>query len=429
MADDLVTKDFFTDQDLVADPYDYFDALRDVCPIHREPHHGVMMVTGYDEATEIYNDNDNFSACNSVSGPFPGIQAQMEGDNVDAVIEANRDRLPMSDQIITMDPPKHTDHRSLLMRLITPKRLNENEEFMWRLCDEQLETFIDSGSCEFISDFAQPFAMLTVADLMGVPVDDRDTFTANLLRRTDDQGIGSTDEQAMVQNPLEFLYDQFVEYVEDRRANPRDDVLTGLAQATFPDGSTPDPLDVARIAANVFMAGTETTVRLLSTMLKFMCEDPALQQRLRDDRSLIPGFIEETLRIESPVKGDFRLARNTCPVGGVEIPAGTTVMVVNGAANRDPAKFPDPHTLDIERGNARQHLAFGRGAHTCPGAPLARAEGKVSLERILDRMADIRFAESVHGPEGRRRFSYVPTFILRGLTHLELEFTPQEAPR
>lgn len=426
MSDELLTKNFFTDQDLVGDPYPYFDALRNACPIHREPHHEVLMVTGYDEAVEIYNDADHFSACNSVSGPFPGISAPMEGDDVGAVIDAHRDELPMADQIITMDPPTHTDHRSLLMRLITPKRLKENEEFMWRLADRQLDTFIDRGSCEFIADYAQPFALLVVADLMGVPDDDRRMFTEQLLHRPDDHGVGGTHEKAMAKNPLEFLYEQFVAYVEERRREPADDVLSGLALATFPDGSTPEPIDVARIAANVFSAGTETTVRLLSTMLRFLAEDPALQQRLRDDRSLIPNFVEEVLRIESPVKGDFRLARRTCPVGGVDITAGSTVMVVNGAANRDPARFPDPHTLDPERENARQHLAFGRGAHTCPGAPLARAEARVSLERIFDRMADIRVAEEVHGPAGRRNFAYVPTFILRGLTHLGLEFTPQE---
>jgi cytochrome P450 len=111
-------------------------------------------------------------------------------------------------------------------------------------------------------------------------------------------------------------------------------------------------------------------------------------------------------------------------VGGVEIPAGTTVMVLNGAANRDPRRFDDPNEFRIERTNARQQIAFGHGAHTCPGAPLARAEGRVSLERVLDRMLDIRISEAEHGPPGDRRYDYVPTYILRGLQRLHLEFTP-----
>ncbi len=422
---DLDNQNFFTDQDLVTDPYGYFDHLRSQCPVHPEPHHNVMMITGYGEAIEVYNNTDGFSACNSVTGPFPGFPVPLEGDDISDLIAEHRDKLPMSDQLPTMDPPTHTDHRALLMRLITPKRLSENEEFMWHLADRQLDTFIDEGRCEFIRDFAQPFALLVVADLLGVPDDDRDHFTENLLHRPKEHGIGSTDEHAMAHNPLEFLYGQFTGYIEDRRANPRDDVLTGLASATFPDGSIPEVIDAVRIAANLFAAGTETTVRLLSTMLYFLAEDLELQERLRADRSLVANFVEESLRIESPIKGDFRLTRCQVTVGGVDLGAGTTVMVLNGAANRDPGQFPDPHTLDIERSNARTHLAFGRGVHTCPGAPLARAEARVSLSRILDRMADICISESVHGPPGERRFTYVPTHILRGLAYLGLEFHGQ----
>jgi cytochrome P450 len=230
----------------------------------------------------------------------------------------------------------------------------------------------------------------------------------------------------MVRNPLEFLYQRFSDYTEERRRSPREDVLTGLATAKFPDGSTPDAGDVARIASNVFAAGQETTVRLLGTALQFIAEDPELQQLLRDDRSRIPGFVEETLRLESPVKGDFRLSRKPTTIDGVEIPAGTTLMVLNGAANRDPRRFPNPNELDVDRANARQHIAFGHGAHTCPGAPLARAEARVSIERLLDRTRDITISEREHGPAGARRYEYAPTHILRGLQHLHLEFTPVE---
>ncbi|MDH3705071.1 MAG: cytochrome P450, partial [Acidimicrobiia bacterium] len=303
----------------------------------------------------------------------------------------------------------------------------ENEAFMWRLADDQIATFVAGGSCEYMNDFAQPFALLVIADLLGVPEADRATFTEALLHRPADHGVGSG-EQAMAKNPLEFLYEQFTAYVEDRRANPTDDVLTGLAQATFPDGSTPEVIDVVRVASNLFAAGQETTVRLLCTALKVLGEDHELQDRVRADRTLIPNFIEEALRYESPVKGDFRLSRVPTSVGGVDMGAGTTVMVVNGAGNRDPRRFPDPDTFDIERENARQHLAFGRGIHTCPGAPLARSEARIAIERILDHTADIGIAEEHHGPPGDRRYDYVPTFILRGLTRLHLEFTPVEPP-
>jgi len=130
--------------------------------------------------------------------------------------------------------------------------------------------------------------------------------------------------------------------------------------------------------------------------------------------------------MESPIKGDFRLSRVTTSVGGVDLPAGTTLMVLNGAANRDPRHFEEPSTFDVVRANARQHLAFGRGIHTCPGAPLARAEARVAIERLLDRTTDIRISERVHGPADDRDFRYLPSFILRGLTTLHLEFALAE---
>ncbi|HYB38613.1 MAG TPA: cytochrome P450 [Mycobacterium sp.] len=422
MVNDLTAMDFFRDDRLVENPYPYFEALRRQCPVLRERHHDVTMVTGWDEAVEVFNDATTFSSCISVTGPFPGFPVPLEGDDVTELIEQHRDELPFSDQLPMLDPPTHTNHRALLMRLITPKRLKENEDAMWMLADRVLDTFLAAGEGEYIKGFAAPFTLFVIADLLGVPDEDRDDFVRNLHRNVGG-GLGSTEGEALAHSPLEFIYGRFATYIEDRRREPRDDVLTGLATATFPDGSTPDVADVVRVATNVFSAGQETTVRLLGTALKVIAECPDIQRLLRKDRSRIPNFIEEALRIDSPVKGDFRLSRVPTAVGGVDIPAGTTVMVLQGAANRDPRRFEDPDTFDPARKNARQHLAFGRGIHTCPGAPLARAETRVGIERLLDRTTDIKINERVHGPADNRRYRYVPTYILRGLTELHLEFT------
>ncbi|TDC88540.1 cytochrome P450 [Actinomadura sp. 7K507] len=420
---DFEALDFFRGDELVDDPYPYFEALRQKCPVQREPHHDVVMITGYDEAVQIYNDVDSFSACVSVTGPFPGLPVPLEGDDISEVIEEHRDKLPFSDQLPTMDPPLHTAHRGLTMRLITPRRLKQNEEMMWQFADRLLETFLDGGEGEIINGFANPFTVLVVADLLGMPEEDRDEFAESIRRGTQaGGGIGGT-EKELAHSPLEFLYDRFTTYIQDRRREPRDDVLTGLATASFPDGSMPEVGDVVRVAANVFAAGQETTVRLLGSAFKLIGEDAGLQERLRTERDRIPGFIEETLRTESPIKGDFRLARKTTTVGGVKIKAGTTVMLLNGAANRDPRHFENPADFVTARENARHHIAFGRGPHTCPGAPLARAEARVAIERLLDRTKDIRISEQAHGPAGARRYRYLPTYILRGLTHLNLEFT------
>jgi cytochrome P450 len=180
--------------------------------------------------------------------------------------------------------------------------------------------------------------------------------------------------------------------------------------------------EVVRTATFLFGAGQETTAKLLSAALRVLGDRPDLAQALREDRSRIPVFIEECLRIESPVKSVFRLARKTTKVGDIDARAGTTVMVSPGAVNRDPRRFENPHEFSLDRRNVREHIAFSRGIHSCPGAPLARVEGRVSLERILDRMADITIDEDSHGPADDRRYTYEPTFILRGLTDLHIKF-------
>jgi cytochrome P450 family 150 subfamily A5 len=423
---DFATANFFRDRQIQDDPYPYFDWVRAQNPVWLEPNHGVYIVTGHAEAKDIYRDpatfpvhgepSGTFSSCNAVSGPFVKFSVPVEdAEDVTDLITRYRHELPFSDQLPTFDPPQHTDHRHLLMRLITPKRLKENEGFMWRYADRLIDAFADSGSCEFVSAYAEPFTMTVVADLEGVPESDHSAFRDHL---------STGNHEAASHKPLEFLYERFTEYIEERRRDPGEDILTGLATATFPDGSTPDVKDAALIAANLFVGGQETTVRMLSFALRMIAERPDLQKLLREDRERIANFIEETLRLESPLRTQFRMTRVRTTVGGVDIPAGASLMLVPGACNRDPRTFEDPHEFDIDRANARQHVAFGFGIHTCAGAPLARAEGKVTLNRLLDRTGDIAISEKEHGPADARRYDYLPTFFLRGLQHLHLELSP-----
>jgi cytochrome P450 len=420
---DIDGPDFFTDNALLAEPYEYLTALRDKCPVLREKHHDVVMVTGYEESLAVYNDVDRFSSCISVTGPFPGFPVPLEGDDISELIAEHRDELPMYDQLPTMDPPAHTRHRGLLTKMITPIRLRENEEFMQGLCALQYDAALGpDGKTEFIGQFAAPFVMLVIADLLGVPESDHQEFIQAMLHGAAGS-IGSSKGEELKHSPLEFLYEKFSTYISGRRREPGQDVLTSLAQATFPDGSLPEVIDVVRVAANLFAAGQETTIRLLSSAVRILAEDKELQARLRADRGLLRNFIEEVLRFESPVRGDFRLTKVPVTVGDADLPAGTTLMLLNAAANRDPRQFADPDTFDVDRENARFHFSFGRGVHICPGAALARTEARISLSQLLDRTTDIWIDEDFHGPAGDRRYHYIPTFILRGLTRLHIGYT------
>jgi cytochrome P450 len=415
---------FFTDPHVAHDPYPYYEYLRGRCPVAHVPGSGVVAVTGYDELVAVYRDSATFSAVNSSLGPFP-LPFDVTGDDISDELEAHRDRFPMSEHLVSFDPPKHTAHRALLNGLFTPKRLKENEEFMWRLADRLIDEFIADGHCEFASAYGQPFPLLVIADLLGVPEADHSMFRELLAGNgpAEDPGwVQRHDDGSVNMNPLAYLDKWFTAYITDRRALPQDDILTEMATQHFPDGSLPEIVDLVRIATFLFIAGHETTARLLSSALRVLAEDPDLQDTSRRNRELVRNFVEEMLRLESPIKSDFRLTRVATTLAGVNLSAGTTMMLLPGAANRDPAHFDCPAELRADRPNARQNVAFARGVHSCPGGPLARIEGRVTIERILDRLSDIRISEAHHGPPDARRFDYVPLYILRGLETLHIEF-------
>jgi cytochrome P450 len=413
--------DFFTDASLCADPYPFFEHLRSKGPVYFEPHHGVAIVTGYAEALAVYNDSTNFSACNTVGGPLPPIPFVPEGDDISAQIKQHRDQMPSSDLLVTYDRPEHPLARGLLMALFSPARLRENEAYLYRLSDRLIDGLLAKGTAEVVSELGNPYATLVITDLLGVPEEDRNTFRDRLGAVP--APIGEAPPESFAQRPLEFLHESFTRYIEERRAAPRSDVLTRLATAKYPDGSTPSVLEVVRVAVNLYAAGQETTARLLATVLRILAEQADLQGRLRNEPARIADFIEEALRLEGPIKANFRLTSKTTKIGDVTVKAGTTVMIAIPTVNRDPRRCERPDEIVMDRPKLREHFAFGRADHACPGAPLARAEVRVMLERLLARTSRIAISAAHHGPEHNRKFDYAPTYLIRGLNALHLDFT------
>jgi cytochrome P450 len=422
MTTDQYDLDFFTDPALIDDPFPFLEGLRGRCPVTPMSHHGVVAVTGYDLAAEIWRDNATYSSINTVTGPFPGLPFTAEGDDIAAEIEANRSAMPMHEYLVTKDQPDHTALRGLLMRLLTPSRLKENEDFIHRLAREQVAAVLELGSFEMHKRFASPFALLVIADLLGIPEADHRTFAGRLGQQLPGPAVGEIDtEQAM--DPLAFLNDYFTTYIEDRRRNPQSDVLTQLALATYPDGSTPPVIEVVRTATFLFAAGQDTVARLMTASLQIIAEDPALQARLRAEPDRIPDLLEEVLRLEGPVKSIARMARRSTTLGDMDIPAGTCVVIFPHAVNRDPERYENPDELDLDRSNSRTHVAFGRGIHSCPGGSLARVEARIALEQLLAATTDISIDAEHHGPADARRYEYEPTYILRGLKALHVTAT------
>ncbi|MCG7609015.1 MULTISPECIES: cytochrome P450 [Mycobacterium] len=420
MTNSVDKADIFTSEEVINDPYSYFDELRSRCPIHEIAQPGVLAVTGYDEAVAVYRNDAAFSSCNAMGGPFPPFPVEPGTDDITDAVRANREHWVFHEFMVTKDGADHDAERSLLRRLMTPKRLKENEDQMAGMADACIDAFIGDGRFEVVQDYGKPFTTMVIADLLGVPAEDRDHFR-KIFTGQHVATLGG--DSPLPENPLEYMYETFGSYIEERRRQPREDVLTALATSTYPDGTLPDTESIVRLATFLFGAGQDTSARLMASSLRFLAEDQDLQAALRADRGRIPEFVEEVLRLESPTMSDFRMTQKTTCVGGVDIPAGTTIMLHPGASNRDPRKFPEPEKFRLDRENVREHIAFGRGVHSCPGGPLARAEGRVTIERFLDRTTSLTLSEEHHGPEGARTFRHDPTYIIRGLTDLHLCFT------
>ena len=304
------------------------------------------------------------------------------------------------------------------MPLFTPGRLKAMDAGFRRVAEELIAEFPASGEVEFIGDYANPLATLIITELLGIPREDRPIFRRYFSGRPAGE-IGASAEE-VGSNPLIEMGMRIAYYIADRRANPRDDLLSQLALARFPDSSEPTLEQAARVASFLFGAGQDTTVKLLGNGFRLLAERHDLQGELRTNPARIGNFIEEMLRFEGSIRASHRLCQRTTEVCGYPIEAGTTVWIANLAVNRDPRRFADPATFDMDRPRLKEHLAFGRGTHTCAGAPLARAETRLSLDILLERFADIRFVDGRHGQEGARTFRYENSYILRGLEELHL---------
>ena len=419
---DLISADVFTDNAVAQDPFPYFEALRAKGPITPLGLRNVISVTGYDEGVAIFKDDIHFFAINTVTGPFLPLDYD-PSQPIDAQIDAARDGNPYLGTIMTADEKHHAKAKTILNGMITPARLKANEEYMYALADQIIDEFIDKGRFNVITDFGSPFAQLTVADLLGVPKEDNAEIRSLVAPSTQLPGnLGGTAD--MSTNPLAIMGMKFFGYIAERRENPRSDVLTLMAQQTYEDGTLPEIIDVVSLATFLFGAGQDTTVQLFSAMLRRLSDEPGLADRLRAEPNKIADFVDENLRMEGTSKASFRYVRKPVTIGGFDFEPGQHVMLNILAMNRDPRRFDDPASFNMDRKNGRTHVAFGRGLHACAGAPLARAEGRIAVERMLARMKNIRLSDEKHGPKGFRRFDLMPNYSLYGVLEQWMEFDP-----
>jgi cytochrome P450 len=421
---DLATRDYTEDLEILRDPYPFFEAIRRPGGVFHDAERDIYYVTGFDEAVGVLLDHETFSSNIAVHGPkhlptFGGTKEQIR-----AQLAEFRSQNAVAELLVNYDGLEHSNVRGLLDKLFTPSRLKANEEYMTRLADSMVAEALALGKAEMVKSFSAKYVTLVIADLLGVPDADRDTFR-DVIDKGPPAGNMNQDDERPPHATLEFLGGYFFNYINERRERDMGDVMSELAHARYPDGTLPDLFEVVKASMFLFAAGQDTSAKLVANSLLYLCENPAMQDRLRANPGEVPSFIEEMLRLEGSTKATFRLALEDAMVGDTPIPAGKALVVGLAAGNRDPGKWDDPLDFRLDRAGIRQHLAFGRGKHTCIGAALARAEVIVLLRSLLRATSAIRIDETQHGPPGARRLSYEPSYIIRGLDALHLVLEPE----
>ena len=392
-------------------PYDYYRALHESEPVHYDPNTDLWMIASYELAVEALNNWKVFSSAidmrRDVGGP--------DTSESDALFE--KEGYVVHDVLSQVDPPRHTIFRKLVDRTFTGPVVRRMEDYLERHTERLIDGFIDRGRCDFFNEFAVPLPLGVIADQLGVPQQDMlrlktwsDAFIETL-------GIMLSPERKLECTRLIIEYQHyFVKRIEEKKARPEDDILSGLVAARHEDGSELSAEELLALVQQLLVAGNETTRNHLAKSVLLLIENPDQQEILREDLSLVSNFVEESLRLESPVQGLFRVTAEDTKLGGYDIPKGAKIYLAYGAANRDDGKFPQADRLDVRRKNAIRHLAFSHGIHRCIGQMLARKELEIAIRAILTRMTGIALDDAWPHP------AHAPSFILRGLTSLHITF-------
>lgn len=424
----LIEKDFYTDPDILVDPYAYFEEVRQRGPIYQPPGKDYLIVTGFAEALEIFLDTETFSSSIALQGAACPLSFKPEGSDIGGQLEAHRSEILGHELLVNLDDIPHKNLRALVNRLFIPSRLKANEEFLTRYSEELVGEAVAKGGCELISEIATPFVTMVIADLLGVPAEDRQFFMDVIQKAPPPGSLNSSENNYDgADHPMVVMGAYFANYIQERIDRPRDDILSELAHSTYPDGTKPTLPDLINLSTFMFGAGQDTSAKLIGNAMRYIVDQPGLQANLRDNPKLIAPMLEEVLRLEGSSKMTARLARKDATVAGIKIPAGTKIALALAAISRDPRRWENPNEFLMGRAKIMEHLSFGRGAHTCAGAPLARVEVRVLMEKLFQHTSHIDLDETRHGTREHRRLDYEPSFIVRGLSEMVLKLAPANA--
>ncbi len=356
------------DVDIDADPYPVYRRLRTEAPLYYNERYDFFAVSRADDVERVLTDHDTF---------ISGHGAFLDFIRADLTMPPG--------MLIFEDPPSHTRHRKVLSRVFTPRRMAELEPQVRAYCAQSLDPFIGARRFDFVADLGAQVPMRTISMLLGIPESDqegvRDATTGSMRTKP-----GEAMQIKEVGNP-----EMYAEYIDWRAEHPSDDLMTALLEAEFEDETgtvralTRD--EILTYCTLIAGAGNETAARLIGWTGKVLADHPDQRRELAADPSLIPNAIEEILRFEPPGHNFARYVTTDVELHGTTVPAGSVMVVLLGAANRDERRFPDGDRFDIRR-DIDKHITFGYGIHYCLGAALARLQGNVVLDEILQRFPE-----------------------------------------
>lgn len=395
----------------IADPYPFYAALRRDAPVYPLARIGYSLISRYDECREIALTPEKFS-----SKLIAIVVAQSGG--APELLSVDGDTPRPVDVLAIADEPDHARQRKLSNRAFSRGRVSDLEPFVGELADQLLDPVCEAGRIDWMGAFADEMPTMLICRLIGLPLSDR----ARLRKWANDgsallSGVLEPDvllEYARSAGGLtRYLADRF----REAREAPANDVLGDFVRATRSDAGCVTDDEVVSILLQLFAAGVESTTALLGNAVKLLASDDELQSMLRAQPDLIPRFVEEAIRLESPFQGHFRVSNEDTTIAGTPVEAGTRLMLLWGSANRDERRFERPERVDLDRENLSMHLGLGFGIHHCIGAGLARLEGRVAIARLLERTRRIR-------PASQDPASYIRSVMIRRLERFEVEVDP-----
>lgn len=399
------------DTESLSCPYHYDSNLREEAPVYQDPESGVFIISTYELVREAHRAKQVFS--NEFTLAL-GSGSEIDPD----VFAAMRDTYNLGKgTLLTVDEPEHTAYRNAVKDLFTADVVAGYAPWIRELAKELADKLAAKTECNFIEEFTRPLPLSVIMHVLGIPLEEFDrAFKWTVDNVVVLSQVADKERLLEANRGLKDEYDWFVQAMEERRENPKDDILTKISQLTLGDRELTVEEKLS-FCTQFLVAGNETTTATIAEGMRQLIMHPEQEALIRGDRSLIPNLVEESLRLASPTSNMWRVALSDYEIGGVNIPQGSIVLLKYFSSNHDSAMFEDPLKFDVQRPNLRRHIAFGFGTHVCIGQHLSKLEMIIAWEELFERIENFELAVALDELE------YMPNILLRGLEEIPIRYT------